>query len=121
VSNKLLFIYNANSSLLNQVGDLIHKSIYPKTYQCNLCGLTYSGVRMKTGWKDFISSLPIKSIFLHKNELPAQYPFLKNKALPAVFINRDGKFEELISSNEINNLKSLESLEKLVLNKIEHE
>jgi len=120
MSNKLLFVYNADSSLFNQIGDLIHKSISPKTYQCNLCGLTYSGVRMKSDWKGFINSLPIKSIFLHRNEFLAQYPFLKNDKLPAVFIDRDGELEKLISAEGVNNLNSLENLEKLVLNKIEH-
>ncbi len=117
-SKKLIFVYNADSSLFNQVGGLIHKTLSPKTYQCNLCGLTYSGVDMKNDWKDFVNSLPIKSEFLHKDEFFKQYPNRQNIALPIIFISQNDNLLELISTQEINQAKNLDELEKLVLKKI---
>lgn len=115
---KLLFVYNADSSLFNQVGDLIHKTISPKTYQCNLCGLTYSGISMKNDWKDFINSLPIKAKFLHKDEFFKQFPKMYYATFPTAFLKQGGNMLELISTQEINQAKNLEDLKKLVLAKI---
>ena len=114
---KLVFVYNADSSLFNQVGDLIHKTISPKTYQCRLCGLTYSGVGMNKDWKDFIQSLPIKSEFLHKDEFTKTYPEFANAQFPAVFIKTDQNIMLFISSGEINQKQTLEELKNLVRTK----
>lgn len=115
---KLIFVYNADSSLFNQVGDLIHKTISPKTYQCNLCGLTYSGVSMKGDWKDFINSLPIKAEFLHKDEFLKQFPNKKQSTFPVVFVRENDSLIELISTQEINQAKNLEELKKIVHEKV---
>lgn len=115
---KLIFVYNADSSLFNQVGDLVHKTISPKTYQCNLCGLTYSGVSMKSDWKDFIDSLPIKTEFLHKDEFLRQYPDRQNTAFPIAFIKDDNSLTEFITTEEINQQKNLEGLKTLVKKKL---
>lgn len=118
-SDKLvLFVYNADSSLFNQVGDLIHKTVSPKTYQCNLCGLTYSGISMKNDWKDFIRSLPIKTEFLHKDEFLKQYPDRQNITLPTAFVKEEDLLIELITTKEINQQKNLEDLKILVKDKI---
>lgn len=115
---KLLFIYNADSSLFNQMADLIHKAISPKTYQCNLCRLTYSGSDMKRDWKDFIDSLPIKAKFFHKDEFLKQYPDKRNTTFPTVFVEDNSSLRSLISTEEINQLKGLNDLKTLVEKKL---
>lgn len=120
MSTKLIFVYNAGSSIFNQVGDLIHKTISPTTYPCNLCGLTYSGIGMKNEWKDFIKSLPLKSEFLHKDEFQKIYSGKSHEKFPAVFVKKDNDVELLIGATEINKLKNLEKLEVLVRKKISH-
>lgn len=115
---KLLFIYNADSSLFNQIGDLIHKTVSPGTYQCRLCGLTYSGISMNKDWKDFIHSLPIKFEFLHKDEFLKQFPDKKQTTFPIILIREDNSLIELISTKEINQTKNLEELKKLVAEKV---
>lgn len=115
---RVLFVYNADSSLLNQVGDLIHKTISPKTYQCNLCGLTYSGVSMKKDWSDFINSLPVRSEFLHKDEFLKQYPEIKDVTFPIVFIGENNSLAGFISTQEINQQNDLEKLKVLVKEKV---
>lgn len=118
MNKQLLFVYNADSSLFNQVGDFIHKTVSPKTYQCNLCGLTYSGVRVKSDWKAFINSLPVKSEFLHKDEFLQKYPDKQNLTFPIAFTKDGDSLTEFISNQEINQQQSLEELESLVKEKI---
>ncbi|MBI2012249.1 hypothetical protein HYS91_05795 [Candidatus Daviesbacteria bacterium] len=118
MSKKLLFVYNADSSLFNQLGDLIHKTLSPKTYQCNLCGLTYSGTRMKSDWKQFVDSLPIQTEFLHKDEFFRRFPDQKSITFPIAFIQENGSLGKIISTQEINQAKNLEELKQLVQGKV---
>ncbi len=74
------------------------KIISPSTYQCQLCALTYGNFSMKQDWKSFIESLPIKSVFLYKDEFVQQYKM--NTAFPAVFIKTD---DTIIPSNQRRN------------------
>ena len=80
----LIFVYNADSGIFNSISDSIHKIISPSTYQCNLCKITYGITNEKDEWKNYISSLPYRVIFLHKEEFKKQYPNVKER-LPAVF------------------------------------
>lgn len=118
MNKKLLLVYNADSSLFNQVGDFIHKTISPKTYPCNLCSLTYSGASMKKDWKEFVNSLPVKVEFLHKDEFLKLYPDRQNTTFPIAFVKEENLLIEFISTNEINKQKSLEDLKTLVKEKL---
>lgn len=115
---KLLFVYNANSGVFFGIKDLIDKSISPKTYGCRLCGLTYSGVSMKSQWRDFVSSLPIKAEFLHKDEFFSQYSDKLGTKLPAVFIKMGDSPTEIISAQEINQVNTMDALRNLVQTKV---
>lgn len=116
-SKKLIFVYNADSSFFNQIGDLIHKTVSPATYQCRLCGLTYSGVSQNRDWKTFINTLPIKADFLHKDEFTKQYPQYSSIQFPAVFLKTDKEITEFISASKINQQKTLNDLKTLVSTK----
>lgn len=115
---RLLFVYNADSSIFDQVKDAFHKSVFPNSYQCNLCGLTYGAVSMNNEWKEFIKKLAIKSDFLHKDEFRKNYPQLGSIELPAVFLISDITPKEIITAQEINQQKTLENLKDLVLQKV---
>ncbi|PIN95415.1 hypothetical protein COU56_01700 [Candidatus Pacearchaeota archaeon CG10_big_fil_rev_8_21_14_0_10_31_9] len=109
----LIFVYNADSGIFNSISDSIHKIISPSTYQCNLCKITYGITNEKDEWKNYISSLPYRVIFLHKEEFKKQYPNVKER-LPAVFKILGSKTILLISADEINKCKNLSDLKKLV-------
>jgi hypothetical protein len=51
MSDKLIFVYNADSGILNAIKDLIHKNVSPETYPCSLCAVTYDNLGMKREWK----------------------------------------------------------------------
>lgn len=115
---ELLFVYNAGSGVFAGIKDLVHKSVSPQTYGCNLCGLTYGGVSMKQDWKRFIDTLPIKVTFLHKDEFAKLYPKFAQIQLPAAFKKDGENLEEYITATEINNQHTLTDLQRLVESKI---
>lgn len=80
----LLFVYNADSGLLHELADYVHKMVSPQTYQCNLCAVTYSTTGMKKEWKPFITSLGVPVEFLHRDEFLDTYSIKAH--FPAVFV-----------------------------------
>jgi hypothetical protein len=69
MKEELLFVYNAKSDLFSTVTDFAHKILSQRSYQCQLCALTYGNFSIKQEWKSFIESLPMKTFFLHKENL----------------------------------------------------
>jgi hypothetical protein len=114
---RLLFVYNANSDLFSAVSDFAHKILSPSTYQCHLCALTHSNFSEKQEWKTFIKTLPVKSIFLHKNEFAKQYKM--DIVLPAIFFLSDGSIKEMIPKQQLESCQSLQELKTLVIQKLE--
>jgi hypothetical protein len=112
---KLIFVYNANSGLFNSLTDSIHKIVSHSTHQCKLCSITFGTLKMKKDWKQFIENLSFPVEFLHKDEFLKQYNL--KTSFPSVFIKED-KLKLLITSNEINNCKTLKDLKNLILSKI---
>jgi hypothetical protein len=112
----LIFVYNADSGLLNAIKDGIEKITSPLNYQCRLCGLTYGFTTMKKEWKMFIETLQIPVKFLHRDEFNEKHG---NKfGLPAAFLEESDKLELLISKEEMNDTESLNELIHLVQSKL---
>lgn len=113
---QIIFVYNADGDLFNSVTDFVHKIISPSTYACKLCALTYGSFTMKHEWKSFIEYMPFKKIFLHKNEFEKIYKL--QTELPAIFIEENNKFEQFISTKEIESCASLQQLKELITSKL---
>ena len=116
-TSKLIFAYNANSGIFNAVWDSLHKTFSPKTYNCNLCAITYTSVSMKRQWKDFISKLNVPVLFLHRDELEKKYG-ITDLRLPVLLANKGTHFDVLLSAERINEIKHLEDLIEQVKQKI---
>lgn len=110
---KLIFVYNADSGLVNTLIDVVHKTVSPKTYACNLCGLTYASVSMKKAWKRFISSLDLPVEFLHRDQLSDHYG-VEGVDLPAVFLHAEGSTTVWIDAEALNACHTLDELIRLV-------
>jgi hypothetical protein len=80
--------------------------------------LTYDNLSMKKEWRDFIVSIGVPLSFLHKDELAELYPEVVHIPLPAIFAENEKKLALLVSSEEINDQKNIQSLIRLVENKI---
>lgn len=110
-TDKLVFVYNADSGFFNLLADMAHKIVSPDTYNCQLCMLTHGHVGMREQWKEYLESIEAELEFLHRDE------FLKNygqhtAALPALFLARggDGEAELFMSEADINRCETLDAL-----------
>jgi len=116
--DKLIFVYNANSSVFAQVSDAFKKIATPDKYQCNLCMVTYGAVSMKDEWKKFLDTLSFQKEFLHRDEFHKQHPELKSTKLPTIFISQNNALNLLISAEEINKQKNITGLKDIISAKI---
>ncbi|MHA2392347.1 MAG: hypothetical protein ACXAEX_10255 [Promethearchaeota archaeon] len=114
---KLVFVYNADSGVVNIVKDFWHKLLRPSTYQCNLCAQTFSAFGMKKDWKNFINKLDIEAEFLHKDEFEEKYN-ISDAKFPSAYLKNGITFDLLINQEEMNKVKSLDEMEALVIAKI---
>lgn len=115
--DKLIFIWNADSGIINTVKDFWHKALRPSTYQCNLCQTTFGTFGAKKEWKSFINDLGIDSEFLHKDEFLEKYD-VKDAKYPSAYILKNGNLMLLISQKEMDSVETLEEMEELVSSKI---
>jgi len=114
----LIFVYNADSGLVNTLLDIGHKIVSPQTYACNLCAITHSTFKMRDEWKQFVTQLGCPVEFLHRDELAKQYG-LRDVGLPAVFRRNNGTLETWITREEINRCRTLGELAQLVRTRLQ--
>ena len=113
---KLLFVYNADSGVVNTVKDIGHKLFSPQTYDCFLCSLTHGTFRENSEWKSFRQNSAFEMTFLYRDEFERQYDIhldypviLKQNDSLDVVIARD----QLASFSSLGNLiDAVRSLEK---------
>lgn len=114
---KLVFIYNADSGLINAVKDYFHKKRSPETYQCNLCMQTFGAISMKKDWKRYVKNLDIPAEFLHKDEFEKKYT-VQDAKYPSAYLKNGSSMRLFISQDEMNAVKSLGELKDLVSEKL---
>jgi hypothetical protein len=117
---KLIFVYNANSGTLNSLFDSAHKIVSPKTYDCNLCDLTFGVFAEKEAWKNFREASAIEMIFLHKDEFLKQYrsKWLPKYNFPSILSAENDKLEIFITPEELNEIDTVEDLIEEIQHKI---
>ncbi len=115
-TERLVFIYNARSGALNAILDTAHKVFSPKTYQCRLCELTYGAFSEQKAWKEFRETSKVPFEFLHTDEFEKEYFRHKPKGVtyPIVFSFKENLLTEVVSTQELDDLASLDALMKLV-------
>lgn len=116
----LLFVYNGDGTVIGQLSDAAHKALAPKTYQCNLCRVTYGLVRMKRSWRQFLQTLPVRVMFAHRDDFRRDHPEHQTTDLPAVFsVQKGDRLEPLITSAELSEPSSVDELADLVRERVE--
>ena len=115
---KLIFIYNADSGAASVVKDFWKKILRPSSYECNLCLQTFSLFNMKKSWKGFIQNLEIETEFLHRDEFEEKYE-INDAKYPSAYIQENGDFTLFITQDEMNAVKTIDELKKIVNQKIE--
>ena len=107
---KLIFIYNADSGLMNTLMDIGHKAISPQTYQCNLCDLTFGLFSENKKWKKFREESNTEMEFLHRDEFEQKYA---QKFEYPIILKEDKESKNLsimISQAELNQIQTLDEL-----------
>lgn len=117
----LLFVYNANSGKRNALMDSMHKVFSPQTYDCKLCELTFGVVSENRTWKKFRQETDQEMVFLHKDEFAKKYKskFGHKFSFPIVLTEGGNGLDVLIAKEELNQLKTVQSLVRLVKERLE--
>lgn len=109
-TDKLIFVYNADSGVFNLFADMAHKFFSPDTYNCRLCMLTHGHLGMQDRWKEYLATLAAQLIFLHRDEFYQQYGQHLTAALPAMFLDRQAEVELIMPESEMNACDTLDAL-----------
>lgn len=104
---KLIFVYNADSGLMNTLMDIGHKAISPQTYECNLCGLTFGVLSEHKQWKKFRETSNTKMEFLHRDEFEKKY---QQKFEYPIVLQEDDSLSIAISKAKLNEIETLDEL-----------
>lgn len=114
--SKLIFIYNADSGLVNAALDIGHKLFSPDTYSCNLCRLTHDTFSERSEWKSFREAHPVSMVFLHKDEYERSVndSGLSNPqrsyTYPIILKEDQGRIDIFLDTSELNQIKNLSVL-----------
>jgi len=108
MTKELIFVYNADSGSILAIKDYFHKIISPKTYDCNLCALTYDMLGMKSVWKETIEKTGMKTTFMHKDELKEKYSLSYD--LPVILVKDEDNIKTILAAQEINRITILNEL-----------
>ncbi len=104
---KLIFVYNADSGMINTVKDIGHKLLSPQTYDCFLCSLTHGTFRENPEWREFCKGCSAEMVFLHRDEFEANY----NESMEyPVVLKENGSLEVAISKDQLASYASLDNL-----------
>ena len=104
---KLIFVYNADSGLMNTLMDIGHKALSPQTYECNLCGLTFGLVSEHKQWKQFREKSDTEMEFLHRDEFEKKYG---QKFDYPLILQQESDLKVAIAKPELNKIKTLDEL-----------
>ncbi|MEO9513343.1 MAG: GTPase [Flavobacteriaceae bacterium] len=120
ITQRLIFVYNANSGKRNAIMDSMHKVFSPSTYDCKLCDITFGVMTENNTWKSFRQESELQMDFLHKDEFAKEYAskFGYKFNFPIVLIEGKQGLEVLISREELNQLETANGLVNLVKERV---
>ena len=108
---KIIFVYNADSSLFSLTSDFVKKIVTPDKYECSLCMITYGAIGMKKDWKKFIDTLPYELSFLHKDQFKKEYYQSDIEKFPVVLIKTEDGLKEVIGPEKLDSFKDFSELQ----------
>lgn len=119
-TKKLIFIYNANSGTANTLLDSVQKVLSPKTYDCNLCDITFGAFTEKKEWKDFRKRSNIEMVFLHKDEFLKQYrsKWLPKYDFPIVLSEENEGLQIFMITEDLNAIETTSGFIQEIKNRI---
>jgi len=109
---RLVFVYNADSGLLNTVRDIWVRVTRPADYDCALCLLTYGARGMDQRWRRFTRSLGLPVAFLHRDEFREEFATspLRDVELPAAVLEDRGALVQVVPAGQMRAAADLDRL-----------
>jgi len=104
----IIFVYNADSGIVNVALDVAHKLLSPSTYNCRLCQMTYGALREKTVWKDFRMRSAEELLFLHRDEYEKQ--FEKKFKYPVILKKEGAELSVIVTHQEMEKMGDIAEL-----------
>jgi len=107
---QLIFVYNADSGLINTVKDIGHKLFNPATYDCFLCSLTHGTFKEHPEWRAYRQHAACEMVFLHRDEFEER--FGATHEYPVVLKQQEGteQLEVVISRRQLAGMASVNEL-----------
>ncbi|MEL7189048.1 MAG: hypothetical protein AAGK17_05800 [Pseudomonadota bacterium] len=102
---RLFCVYNADTGLIEALKHAVQKQLFPESYPCSLCALTYGAVSMRGDWKEFWQALDAQVDFYHRDDFTEDFPALgtggaREVTLPSILISETGEEPRVLLSNE---------------------
>ena len=113
---RLICVYNADTGLIQALMHAVHKQLWPETYPCSLCALTYGAVSMRGDWKAFWQALDYQVEFYHRDDFTRDVPLFgtggaREVALPVVMLGEaEAEPRVLISKEELDAMEDVDAL-----------
>lgn len=107
---KLIFVYNGDSGLLNGVMHYLHKRISPDTYPCKMCGIIYDGTTLNKDWLAFVKDLGVPAEFLHRDEFREKYGDQPYSFPVVLSADAEQKFTVLLKAEDFENIGGMDGL-----------
>lgn len=107
--SRIILVYNADADWESAALDWLHKVFSPLTYECRLCGITYGLTSMSPVWKEFLDSLNMEKIILHRDEFK-RAGYDEGIKLPVILKEENGQLNTIISADDFEQLFSAEAL-----------
>ena len=111
----IYFIYNADGSFFGEISYFLKK--LSGRDKCKLCDLSHNLIFQKKSWDDSLKELDRPYLVLHINELPNSIKQL-NLTYPSILLEKNDSFEELISSQDFEQIDNLSQLKQSLEAKI---
>lgn len=109
---RLIFVYNADSGLINTLVGGMHKIVNPSAYDCQLCAITFGNFSENKTWKNFKENSGIEMEFYHRDEFLSKFKskWLPKFQFPTVLFDNNGELGLFLSNDRLNKMKKPESL-----------
>jgi hypothetical protein len=109
---RLVFVYNADSGLLNTLRDIWVRVTRPADDECALCSLTYGARGMDRRWRRFTRSLGLPVAFLHRDEFREEFATspLRDVELPVAVVEDRGALVQVVPAGQMRAAADLDRL-----------
>ena len=110
----ILFVYNVDSTTLQESADLAVSIITPHVDRCGLYKITHNQLGRRVEWTTFLGTLKPPCRFLCRDEFMVAYPHMVDAHFPSIYIEDYGELLHVADSYAIYACDTARGLGELV-------